>query len=185
MAVWQPSPGDQCHGCRRYNCVDPQPDRWPADPYTVDGEEVYLWQAENDDAFALISALDADQQTQAILGDSYINLVLGPGGTARRSTRRSPGLQHDCRQQQLLLDLIRVRGYLEEDDANAKMAEIEANLAETWFAWYGSTTNGDAAYYRIQGPTVFIEYSPSRWVVQRLITSTPCSVTQRMIMAWG
>ncbi|MCB0127574.1 MAG: DUF3500 domain-containing protein, partial [Caldilineaceae bacterium] len=55
----------------------------------------------------------------------------------------------------------RVRvGMLEEDDANAKMAEIEANLAETWFAWYGSTTNGDAAYYRIQGPTVFIEYSP-------------------------
>ena len=49
---------------------------------------------------------------------------------------------------------------LKADDAAVKMAEIEANLDETWFAWYGPTTNGEAAYYRIQGPTLFIEYSP-------------------------
>jgi hypothetical protein len=42
------------------------------------------------------------------------------------------------------------------------MAEIKANLPETWFAWSGPTTNGGAAYYRIQGPTLLIEYSPQR-----------------------
>jgi len=130
--------------------------------YTVDGQEVYQWEEENDAAFALINALDADQQAQAILGDSYIQLVLGPGEDGK--TIQPEGLQVStltAEQQQLLLDLIRVRvGMLKEDDAAVKMAEIEANLDETWFAWYGPTTNGEAAYYRIQGPTVFIEYSP-------------------------
>ena len=40
------------------------------------------------------------------------------------------------------------------------MAEIEANIADTWFAWSGSTEDGKAAYFRIQGPTLVIEYAP-------------------------
>jgi hypothetical protein len=44
--------------------------------------------------------------------------------------------------------------------AEAKMAEIQANLADTYFAWSGPTTNGSRAYFRIQGPTVMIEYAP-------------------------
>jgi hypothetical protein len=42
------------------------------------------------------------------------------------------------------------------------MAEIKAKLADTWFAWSGPTTNGTAAYYRIQGPTLVIEYAPQQ-----------------------
>lgn len=130
--------------------------------YTANGEEVYQWLEENEAAFALINALDADQQKQAILSDSYINLVLGPGEDGK--TIAPEGLQvssFTAEQQALLLDLIRVRvGMLKEDDAAAKMAEVEANLADTWFAWYGPTANGEAAYYRIQGPTLLIEYSP-------------------------
>ena len=37
-----------------------------------------------------------------------------------------------------------------------------AGLAETWFAWSGPTTAGSASYFRIQGPTLLIEYSPQR-----------------------
>jgi hypothetical protein len=40
------------------------------------------------------------------------------------------------------------------------MAELKANLNETWFAWSGPTTAGSTAYFRIQGPTLLIEYSP-------------------------
>ena len=36
----------------------------------------------------------------------------------------------------------------------------QADLADTWFAWSGPTTNGSAAYFRIQGPTLVIEYAP-------------------------
>ena len=97
-----------------------------------------------------------------ILGSSYVNLALGPGEDGK--TIQPEGVKVsslNADQQKLLLDLVRVRvGLLSEDDAAVKMAEIEANLAETWFAWYGPTTNGEAAYYRIQGPTLFLEYSP-------------------------
>ena len=33
---------------------------------------------------------------------------------------------------------------------------------KTYFAWSGATTNGGLAYYRIQGPTVVIEYAPQQ-----------------------
>lgn len=130
--------------------------------YSVDGREVYQWQDENDRSFALINALDTEQQQQAILGDSYIDVVLGPGPDGK--TIQPEGIQVSslkADQQKLLLDLASVRvNMLSADDAAVKMAEVEANLAETWFAWYGPTTNGEAAYYRIQGPTIFIEYAP-------------------------
>ncbi len=41
------------------------------------------------------------------------------------------------------------------------MKEIEANLADTWFAWSGPLEAGKG-YFRIQGPTVVIEYAPQR-----------------------
>jgi hypothetical protein len=63
----------------------------------------------------------------------------------------------------MLLDLAHEWvGILNDEAAAAKMAEIKANLPETWFAWSGPTTNGSAAYFRIQGPTLLIEYSPQR-----------------------
>jgi hypothetical protein len=44
------------------------------------------------------------------------------------------------------------------------MAEIRSNLRETYFAWSGPTTNGSAAYFRVQGPTLVIEYAPQNSV---------------------
>jgi hypothetical protein len=44
------------------------------------------------------------------------------------------------------------------------MDEIRARLPETYFAWSGPTTPGSAAYFRIQGPTLVIEYAPQRGV---------------------
>src|ERR1035437_2226421 len=53
-------------------------------------------------------------------------------------------------------------GILNDEAAAAKMAEIKANLPRTYFAWSGSTKNGGLAYYRIQGPTLIIEYAPQQ-----------------------
>jgi hypothetical protein len=64
-------------------------------------------------------------------------------------------------QRAMLLDLIgEWVTILNDDPAAAKMKEVEANLGETYFAWAGSTTNGKEAYFRVQGPTVLIEYAP-------------------------
>ena len=61
----------------------------------------------------------------------------------------------------MLLDLaFEWVGIVNHPAAAEKMAELKTNLAETWFAWSGPTENGRAAYFRIQGPTVLIEYAP-------------------------
>ena len=44
------------------------------------------------------------------------------------------------------------------------MAQLKADLDDTWFAWSGPTNfepgNNITSYYRIQGPHLVIEYAP-------------------------
>jgi hypothetical protein len=130
--------------------------------YTVDGKTVRPLGAENDKAFALINALHEGQRKQAILNYRVADLVLGPGQDGK--TIQPEGIKGsalNASQQAMLLDLMREWAeIINEQSAPARMAEIKANLSETWFAWSGPTTNGMPAYYRIQGPTVVIEYAP-------------------------
>ena len=43
--------------------------------------------------------------------------------------------------------------------AERRMAEIEAALPTVRFAWNGRTDGSRSIYYRIQGPTLIIEFS--------------------------
>ena len=130
--------------------------------YTVDGKTVRPLGAENDKAFALINALDEPQRKQAILNYKVADLVLGPGQDGK--TIQPEGLKcsaMNASQQAMLLDLAgEWAGIVNEQAAAARMADIKSNLSATWFAWSGPTTNGTPAYYRIQGPTLVIEYAP-------------------------
>ena len=61
----------------------------------------------------------------------------------------------------MLVDLAREWvAILDDEAAAAKMKEVESGMSDTYFAWAGPTTNGQGAYFRIQGPAVFIEYAP-------------------------
>jgi hypothetical protein len=130
--------------------------------YSVDGRTVRPLGDENDKAFALVNALNADQQKQAILGVEVRNLVLGPGTDGK--TIAPEGVRVSTftpAQRTMLVDLVREwTGILDDEAAAAKIKEIESGLADTYFAWAGPTTNGQGAYFRIQGPAVFIEYAP-------------------------
>ncbi len=132
--------------------------------YKLNGETVRPLGRENDKSFALINALDTAQQKQAILPYQVSDLVLGPGEDGK--TIQPEGLKVsalNAAQKEKLLDVVyEWVGILNDEAAAVKMAEIKANLAETWFAWSGPTTNGSSAYFRIQGPTLLIEYSPQR-----------------------
>ena len=44
--------------------------------------------------------------------------------------------------------------------AGPRMQEIRGSINDTYFAWSGPTINGSAAYFRVQGPTLVIEYAP-------------------------
>jgi Protein of unknown function (DUF3500) len=134
--------------------------------YSWEGRTVRPLGDENDRAFALMAALDADQRKQAILGYNVSDLVLGPGQDGR--TIQPEGLKASAlsaAQQTMLLDLVREwAGIANDAYAAPRMDEIRASLPQTYFAWSGPTTNGSAAYFRIQGPTLVIEYAPQRGV---------------------
>ncbi len=132
--------------------------------YTVEGRTVRPLGDENDKAFALINALNADQRSQAILNYRVADLVLGPGQDGR--TIQPEGVRASALsapQQTMLLDLAREwAGIVNDGFGEPRMAEIRANLPQTYFAWSGPTTNGSVAYFRIQGPTLVIEYAPQQ-----------------------
>jgi hypothetical protein len=132
--------------------------------YELEGKTVRPLGRENDKAFALINSLDESQRKQAILGLQMRDLVLGPGRDGQ--TIQPEGIKGSAlteKQREMLLDLASEwTGIIHDAAAKAKMDEIKKNVAETWFAWSGPTEKGSAAYFRIQGPTVIIEYAPQR-----------------------
>jgi hypothetical protein len=132
--------------------------------YTMNGQTIRPLGNENDKGFALINALNTEQQKQAILNYQVRDLVLGPGEDGKVIQPEGIiGSALDQNQQAMLLDLAHEWvGILNDEAANAKMAELKANMSRTWFAWSGATKNGGLAYYRVQGPTVVIEYAPQQ-----------------------
>jgi hypothetical protein len=148
----------------RNNVMTPSlPAAQPA-KYVLNGETIRPLGRENDKAFALMATLSADQRKQAILNYRVSDLVLGP--TEDGKTIQPEGILAtalNANQQTMLLDIAHEWvGILNDEGATARMSEIRANLSRTYFAWSGATENGGIAYYRIQGPTVLIEYAPQQ-----------------------
>jgi hypothetical protein len=134
--------------------------------FTWEGRTVRPLGDENDKGFALINALDDKQKGQAILDYRVADLVLGAtqdGKTIQPEGIRASALS--AAQQTMLWDLVREWSGISADAyAEARMTELKSHLDDTYFAWSGPTTNGSVAYYRIQGPTLVIEYAPQKSV---------------------
>ena len=134
--------------------------------FNLNGKTVRPLGRESDKALALLQSLDERQRRQAVLTYTVSDLVLGPGQDGKKIVPegvKAAALSPE--QQALLLDLIAEwTGILNEASATARMAELKADLEETWFAWSGVTTgavgSNITAYYRIQGPHLVIEYAP-------------------------
>jgi hypothetical protein len=134
--------------------------------YTQNGKTVRPLGPESDKGLALLNALDESQRKQAILSFQMADLVLGPGQDGK--TIQPEGLKATSmneKQRAMLVDIMAEwAGIVHESEAAARMAELKSEINETWFAWSGPVTpaaSGNiAAYYRIQGPHVVIEYAP-------------------------
>jgi hypothetical protein len=136
--------------------------------YNVNGKTVRPLGQESDKALALLSALDETQRKQAILSFRVADLVLGPGQdgkTIQPEGLKASGMNE--KQRAMLMDVIAEwAGIIHERAAAARMAELKAEISETWFAWSGPVTSAPGsnitAYYRIQGPHLVIEYAPQQ-----------------------
>ena len=127
-----------------------------------EGAPVTIAVEENVAATALLDSLDADRRAAAIRGEEAIDLVLGPGeyGTtiAPEGVR---GADLTDAQRALLEDVIASRlGYVNPDDFAALMEEARADLEDTYFGWWGPEEPLGAAYWRVTGPSLVIEYAP-------------------------
>ena len=134
--------------------------------FTWEGRTVRPLGHENDKAFELLNALDDKQRSQAILNYRVADLVLGAtedGKTIQPEGIRASALS--ASQQAMLWNIAHEWiGISADGIAEPRMREIKSHLNDTYFAWSGPTTNGSAAYFRIQGPTLVIEYAPQRSV---------------------
>jgi len=136
--------------------------------YTEAGRTVRPLGPESDKAMALLNSLDDSQRKQAILSYKLADLVLGPGqdGKVIQPEGLKASAMNDA-QRTMLLDLISEwASIIHESAAAARMAQLKADIDETWFAWSGPTTcvpgRSITAYYRIQGPHLVIEYAPQK-----------------------
>src|SRR5271165_1531984 len=110
--------------------------------YTLDGKTVRPLGQESDKALALLNALDETQRKQAILSSRMADLVLGPGQDGK--TIEPEGLKATAmneKQRVMLLDVISEwSSIVHGSAAAARMAQLKADIDETWFAWSGPAT---------------------------------------------
>ena len=109
----------------------------------------------------LINSLAEDQQTAAKVRRRPQETYTGagkdgviPNFEGSRVSVWSPG------QQQSLLETVALWvGMMPNPSASLRLAEIESDLDETYFAWNGNLDGSGSIYYRIQGPQLIIEFS--------------------------
>ncbi len=121
-----------------------------------------ILQEEQAKGAALMRALDPAQRAKALLKSEKgpvdnlteafkDNVVLEKAGI------RFADLRDD--QQKLLRELIaEYVANIKDGHAKVKMSEVGAHLADTWFAWIGSTEPDSVFSYRIQSPVILIEF---------------------------
>ncbi|WP_052701004.1 DUF3500 domain-containing protein [Loktanella sp. S4079] len=129
---------------------------------SFDGEDIFITEQELQAAQTLLNSLDDVQRDAAVVSSSAINLLTGPGefGTvvANEGIR---GDQLTDEQQQLLIDVIAARlGFINDDDYAAEMNVISAEIDDTYFGWWGPEQPLGAAYFRVTGPSIVMEYAP-------------------------
>ena len=126
------------------------------------GQEVL--KDETAQGFALLHALSAEELKKAII-DSVAPREIITGNNRKAMIEHPSGIRYgelSPGNQQLLLRLISlyVHRYTKLF-ANDMLKKIQgAGLEKLWFTWAGNTEHvlGKPYYYRIQGPTIIIEY---------------------------
>jgi hypothetical protein len=130
--------------------------------YELHGKKVRQLANEEDTAFKLMNALSPDQRKQAILDDHHADMIWGPGREGAKP--RSEGIKVSTfneAQKKLFLELVGHRiGILNKSHAAAALAKVAGDLDQTWFSWFGPIEPGAASSFRIQGPTILMEYAP-------------------------
>jgi len=118
-------------------------------------------QGEVDKAFKLVQSLDQDLLKKVVQGERRQDLEVGPGkdgiNPAKEGIKASE-LNQD--QRELLFSLISEWTHILPEPWSKKSDQNISRLANMlYFGWWGETKTGSPVYYRIQGPSVVIEFA--------------------------
>ncbi len=116
---------------------------------------------EIDSAFQLINSLDAPLREQAIVKPTRGRITTGPGNDAK--IPKPTGVScatFNADQKKVLLSLIaQWVGDLPADQADARLQQLREEIDQMHFSWQGPTEAVSDVSYRIQGPSLIIEYA--------------------------
>ena len=126
-----------------------------------DGDDIFIPQRETAAAQAFMNSLREEQREQAVRAEQPINLLLGPGKYgATVAAEGIKGSELTGRQMRLLLDVIAARlGFMNNDDYAEKMKTVVGEIPDTYFGWWGPQGVPGAAYFRVTGPSLVLEYA--------------------------
>jgi hypothetical protein len=130
--------------------------------YQKDGKTIFVLADEANRALKLVQSLDQTQRAKAVAPMQIWDFLLGPGHDGETIQPEGlKGSEMTPSQREMMLDVAAAWVNIVNDaTAKAKLAEVRAALADTYFLWSGDLTRPGYAYFRVQGPTVHIEYSP-------------------------
>ena len=128
----------------------------------LDGDDIFITQRESTAAQAFMDSLTHDQREQALRAEQPIDLMLGPGKHgATVAPEGIRGSELTTVQRTLLLEVIEARlGFMNSDDHAEKMKIVAAEIEDTYFGWWGRQDIPGAAYFRVTGPSLVLEYAP-------------------------
>ena len=129
--------------------------------YERSGEEIVPLRGQVDEAFALAGSLTEEQRKQAVVSARRGRIAAGAG---RDGVVPEPlGLpcsRLDEDQRAVLKKLLRQYvGDLPEPHATTRMQALEEEIDDMVFAWNGPMSNPSDVSYRVQGPSLIIEYA--------------------------
>lgn len=128
--------------------------------YEVEGVTVTPMAGEVQAGLALMNALDENQHAEARVQRPNELWAGADKDGVTPPLEGSSVAGWSKAQQAVLLDAVaQWVGLLPAASAEVRLAEIGADLADTQFAWHGDVDASRPIYYRIQGPTVIIEFA--------------------------
>lgn len=133
----------------------------PTRARTQGGADLRPLGREEDLARELFTSLDREQRAAALVSNRAPgDVVAGPGRIVRPSGRGLPVDALDALQRERFYTLVAT--YVESaapSIARAAMAEVRATApSDLRFLWLGADAPGRPHAYRIEGPTIFLEY---------------------------
>lgn len=129
--------------------------------YKLASREIRPLAGEIEFAYKLVDSLTDDQRRAAIISPRRGQIITGPGTDDQvpEVTGVSCETFTDT-QKETLLELIgQWTGDMPTAHAEKCMTEIKSTIDQIHFSWNGAIKPGSDISYRIQGPTVIIEYS--------------------------